>query len=113
MARSTFKGPIRSENGVEIGTSGTQLTFVKKGTVSINPSSISAGAVGEETITITGAVVGDEVILHPPAAGLTAGLVVCDARVSAADTVKVRLFNSTGAPIDEAAASWIYVLIRS
>lgn len=83
------------------------------GTVSVNPASISTLAVGEVTVTITGAVEGDSVIMTPPAAGLTAGLIVCDARVSAADTVKIRIYNSTGGSVDEAAATWAYCLIRA
>jgi hypothetical protein len=74
----------------------TQLSLqgqgaIVTGTVSVNPPSIASAAVGEVTLTITGATVGDKVVMSPPAAGLTAGLVVCDARVSAADTVKVRI----------------------
>lgn len=86
---------------------------VKLGSVSVNPANIGAGAVGETTITITGAAVGDIVVMGQPTAGLTAGLVVCGAYVSAADTVKVRIFNSTGGGVDEGAATWFYVLIRA
>ncbi len=112
MARSTFKGPVKSVNGFEFGD-GTQITFIKKGTVSVDPASIDTLAVGEVTVTVTGAAVGDAVIMHPPAAGLTAGLIVADARVSATNEVKVRIYNSTAGAVNEAAANWIYTLIRS
>lgn len=112
MGRSTFKGPVKSVNGFEFGE-GTQITYIKKGTVSVNPASITNAEVGETEVTITGAATGDVVIMQPPAAGLTAGLVVVGAYVSAANTVKLRLFNGSAAPINEAATDFIYILIRS
>lgn len=84
-----------------------------KGTVTVNLASVAAAAVTETTLTISGATAGDIVVLVPPAAGLTAGLCVCDARVSAADTVKVRVINGSAGVIDEASGTWDYVLIRS
>ncbi len=113
MGRSTFSGPVRSTNGFEIGTSGTQLTYVKKGVVSVNPSSLTTITGEILEVTLTGAVVGDAVILHPPAAGIDSGIIVGQAYVSAADTVKVQLWNLTGGTVNVAAADWIYVLIRS
>jgi hypothetical protein len=83
------------------------------GTVSVNPASIGNAAIGETTVTISGAAVGDIVVMNPPAAGLTAGLGVLGAVVSATDTVKVRIVNNSGGAVDEAAATWSYVLIRA
>jgi hypothetical protein len=83
-----------------------------KGQVTVDLASVGSAAVTEKTLTITGAVAGDCVILTPPAAGITAGLVVCDARVSAADTVKVRVANLSGGTVDEASGTWEYTIIR-
>lgn len=82
------------------------------GTVSVNLPSIADGDVGEATVTITGATLGDVVVICPPAAGLTAGMAFCEARVSAADTVKIRAVNGSGGTVDEAAATCFYALIR-
>lgn len=100
-------------SGLACGSGGTELTLVKKGTVSIDPASIAAGAVGETSVTIAGAAAGDSVIMNPPAAGLTAGLIFGGCTVSAANTVKVRIFNSTAGAIDEAAGTWTYAILRS
>lgn len=97
-------------SSVNIGSGGA-LTFVKLGSVAIDLASISAGAILEATVTITGAAAGDSVVMNPPAT-LAAGLGVVGCYVSAANTVKLRVFNSTGAPIDEASASWKYALAR-
>lgn len=86
---------------------------VIKGTVSVNAPSIASAAVGEVTLTISGAVAGDSVVMNPPAAGMTAGLGILDARVSAADTVKLRIANLSGGIVDEAALTFEYLLIRS
>lgn len=83
------------------------------GTVTVDLASVTAGAVTEKTLTITGAALGDTVIMTVPAAGLTAGLCVCDARVSATDTVKVRVINGSAGTIDEASGTWGYALFRA
>jgi len=110
---SHLSGPVYSTNGFAFGDSGTEITYIQRGTVSVNPASLNATTAADTSITITGAQTGDTVILNPPTAGLTAGMFVVGAWVSAADTVKVRLYNSTGGAIDEAAANWSYCLIRS
>ena len=113
MSRSTFSGPVRSTNGFEFGTSGTQITYMKKGTVSVNPSSLTTGTGELLSVTLTGAVVGDAISIHPPAAGLTTGLLIAQAYVSAADTVIIQIWNPTAGTINEGAADWIYTLTRS
>lgn len=71
---------------------------------SLNFPSVAAAGQQELTITVTGAAVGDTVVLAPPAAP-EAGL-VWTGRVSAANTVTVRVSNITAAPVDPAAATW-------
>lgn len=66
--------------------------------------SVGAGAVATFDVTVTGAVAGQCVVVAPPAA-LNAGL-ICFAFVSAADTVTVRVFNGTAAPIDPASGTY-------
>lgn len=112
MGSTNFQSVPNMQNGFKAG-SGTTITKILKGSVAVDPASIATVAVGEVTVTISGAVVGDTVIMTPPTAGLTAGLIVCDARVSAADTVKVRIYNSTAGAVDEASATWFYTLIRA
>lgn len=97
------------KTGVAIG-SGTALTKILKGTVTIDPASIGATTVSSQTFTLTGAVVGDSLRLNPPA--LTAGLVVCQYYVSGADQITVVFYNTTGAPIDQASGTWTYALMR-
>lgn len=84
----------------------------KKGTITIDPASINANTVSTQTFTLTGATVGDSVVVNPPAAGITAGLLVLQSRVSAANTLSVTFQNTTGSSIDEASASWNYLLAR-
>lgn len=70
----------------------------------LNFASIAAGATAELTVTLTGAAAGDVVALGPPAA-LEAGLAATGI-VTAADTVTVRLLNTTGGAVDPASATW-------
>lgn len=83
---------------------GTKPTTPLRASASLNFPSIAAGATAELTITVTGAAVGDAVALAPPAT-VEAG-VVWSARVSAANTVTVRMANVTSGAIDPAAATW-------
>jgi hypothetical protein len=113
MANTTFSGPVRSENGFQIittntttgaVTTGATLTKIRTATAALDFPSISAVSQADLTITVTGAVVGDEVALALPAAP-TAGIVF-NAYVSAANTVTVRASNITAGAIDPASASY-------
>lgn len=67
-------------------------------------SSISAGAIGTQTVAVDGAASGDLVTLGPPSS-IDSGL-MWSGFVSADDTVTIRLYNTTGSPIDPASATW-------
>lgn len=88
-------------------TGGETLRKIDVANVSIDPPSLAAQARGSVTFTLTGAVVGDLVVMMPPA-GLSAGLIYCGCDVTAANTVTVYLANLTGAAIDDGALSWGY-----
>ena len=88
-------------------TSGNMLTA----TAVLDFPSIAANDAQSLDITVTGAALGDAVFLGPPAAP-EAGL-VWSARVSAANTVKIRLTNTTASPIDPASATWRATVIKA
>jgi hypothetical protein len=131
MAATHFSGPVVSSNGftgaltgavvattVTASTSaaiggGTALTKVVRGTIAVDPASMLTLTASVKTLTITGAVVGDTVVITPGAAGFTAGILIGAAYVSAADTVKVDLFNATAGTVDNASLTCDYTLIRS
>lgn len=110
MARTTFSGPVVSLNGFIAG-SGTTVTKILSATASLNYGSISAASQADLTITVTGAAVGDEVVMALPAAP-AAGLVF-NAFVSAANTVTIRASNITASPIDPAAATYGVIVIAA
>lgn len=84
---------------------------IEFGTVtSDNVASIAAGAEGSATLTITGADTGDLVFVT--ARALLAGLVVCEATVTAANTVVVKLLNTGGGALDDAASDFDYMLVK-
>jgi hypothetical protein len=110
MALTTFSGPVRSLNGFIAGN-GNTITKVLSATASLDFTSISAASQASLTITVTGAAVGDEVIMALPAAP-AAGLVF-NAFVSAADTVTIRASNISGSPVDAAAATYGVIVIAA
>jgi hypothetical protein len=72
---------------------------------------IAAGGKADMTINVPGAVVGDAVILGPPAAP-AAGLTF-DGFVSGADTVTVRAQNLSSGSVDETSMTFRAVVIKS
>lgn len=102
-----FKGSSK----LQIGDSGSELSQVRLYTATINPASVAANTVAEQTFTVTGLATTDVVMVNNPA--LTAGLGIAGVRVSAANTLAVRFVNATAAPIDEASGSWTIVAIRA
>lgn len=80
-------------------------------TKSITPSEVSANTTAEETFTVTGVKVGDAVSVSPP--GHQAGVAVCAARVSAADTVAITFMNPTAAGVTPTAGEYDFVIFRS
>ena len=109
MAQSTFSGPVRSLAGFVAGESGAAIIRVLMGSAALDFPSIAAASQQNLTITVTGAAVGDEVLLGLPAAP-TAGIVF-NAFVSAANTVTIRATNVTAGAVDPASATYNVVVI--
>lgn len=78
--------------------------------VSFNPASIAANTVSRQTVTVAGLTTNDIITVNPPA--LTAGLTLISYYVSAANTATFVYWNSTGAPIDEAAGTYLIHSVR-
>ena len=110
MALTTFSGPVRSLNGFIAGN-GNTITKVLSASASLNFPSINAAAQADLTITVTGAAVGDEVIMALPS-GPAAGLVF-NAFVSADNTVTIRASNITASPVDAGAATYGVIVIAA
>lgn len=85
--------------------------------VSINPASVAANITAEQTFTVPGLQVGDMVWVNTPAVGtgaeqMNAGLGVCGARVSAADTLALRFNNNTAGALDAGTATYTVLVMR-
>lgn len=75
-----------------------------------DPASVAANTSAEQTVTVRGMRVNDLVFVAKPT--LTAGLVISQARVSAADTLAIQLGNITASPIDAASETWMLMHFR-
>jgi hypothetical protein len=67
-------------------------------------ASIDATTYSTQAFTVTGLDVDDIITVNPPA--LTSGLYLLSYRVSAADTLSMTFYNSTGGAINEAAGTY-------
>lgn len=79
--------------------------------ITVDPDDRAANTTADLALTVTGALTTDEV-LNVFAPALESGLVLSNARVSAADTVTVRLGNVTTGAINAAEQTFTVVLCR-
>lgn len=111
MARTTFTGPVVSDNGFIAGT-GATVTAILKASSTIDFGAISGNSTTDSSdITVVGASTGDPVLVGAPST-INSGLVVTG-YVSAADTVKIRIANVTQGSINPANGTFSIVVIRA
>jgi len=72
---------------------------------SIDVASVAANTTAEQTFTVTGLTTDMMVFVNKPS--VSAGLGICNARVSAANTLAITFNNNTAAPIDPAAETYL------
>ncbi len=82
---------------------------VYTGTATVNPGSILDGNEDNGDVTITGAALGDIVLVGP---GVDVADLNVDAYVTAADTVSWSVSNNTGGTIDLDPSTWNFVVLR-
>lgn len=102
---------LTATESATIGTGGTPLTLVKLYSQSLDVASVNANTSAEQTFTVTGLTTADKVVVSKPS--LSAGLVLANARVSAADTLALTFGNLTASPINPAAETYTILAFRS
>jgi hypothetical protein len=95
-------------NGLTVGPDGSQVFEITKGTVSVDPGSITADTRRSVNVTIPNIGTGDRILLQPPST-LNAGLLYVGHDITAANTLTIYLFNKTGGGIDDGALTWKYL----
>jgi hypothetical protein len=78
---------------------GSTIKKIASATATVAQTIITAGTKSSATFTLTGAAVGDIVIVEPPT-GLDQNLIVSDIGVFSADTVTIKLYNKDNDPKD-------------
>ncbi|MBN8572445.1 MAG: hypothetical protein J0M05_00900 [Candidatus Kapabacteria bacterium] len=96
---------------VRLGANGTTITNVIKATVNANIGSVPANGSITFDFTVTSAAVGSTVSISP-ADDLGNGLIIATARVSATNTVQIRLQNVTGGAIDPNQMDYFITVIQ-
>jgi hypothetical protein len=85
-----------------------KLTNLIIGTVTVDPASINGGASGNTDVSVDGLTTRHKVVAMCQGA-LEAGLVPQAAYVPTDGTLRIRLYNATGSPIDGAALTWFFI----
>lgn len=99
---STTQVPLQMQTG------NLQLDMLLQ--LTISPASVAAATVAEQSFTLTGLIVGDQVTVSKPT--FQAGLAVVSARVTAANTIAIAFINPTASPIVPT-ASEVYTVALS
>jgi len=76
-------------------------------TITVDLGSVATITTEEETFTCPGVQIGDFVAVSKPS--LEAGIALCDARVSAKDTIAVKVVNPTGDAVNAASEAGFLV----
>ena len=112
MAATHFSGPVVSTNGFQVA-SGTILTGVLKGTVSVTVAAILAAAEADVEVSIANVAVGDSVQVNAPNASMETGLGVLAVWVSEAGKIKIRMTNASGSTLTGSTSDWTYLVLKS
>lgn len=82
---------------------------VAQAQATVDPASIAGGAELSGTVTVTGAALGDLVLVGP---GVDLQTLILSATVISANTVEWVLMNETAGAIDLASSTWNVVCLR-
>jgi hypothetical protein len=93
-----------------LAVGGGYISRIERVTASVNPASIAATTKAGTAVTVAGVAVGDVVVATPPT-DLEDDLIPAGARVTAANTVTVYLYNASGGAVDGAAKDWSLLVI--
>src|SRR5262245_1317278 len=107
---SVFAGQVSANANLRVGSSGTVIKNILTGTTNIDPASLLSAGSTTGTFTVTGAAVGDVIIMTAPNA-LETGLFMPQAVVTAADTVTWRIGNYSAGTIDGASRTWVWMWV--
>ena len=80
-------------------------------TTTIDLASVAAATSAEQTFTVPGLRLGDFVFVNIPST-LNNGLGIAGARVSANDTLALRVMNATAGALDAASATFSVLVVR-
>ncbi len=100
-----------SSSGVKIGITGSSLSAIIKASVTQDLPSIAASSSYSASFSLTNAALGASVIVSP-GSGLSDGLLIGYARVSAVGSVEIKFFNATGAAIDPPSMTFYISVIQ-
>ena len=80
-------------------------------TATIDLASVAAATTSSQSFTVPGLRLGDFVYVTAPIA-LNAGLGIVNARVTAPDTLSLRVMNATAGALDAASGSFVILVVR-
>jgi hypothetical protein len=106
---SLFSGETVTYQNTDLGTTSIKGIFTVNAPVT--PGSVPAYSSTEITVTINGVKVGDFVDANVPA-NFETGLIESGCRVTAANTVAIRISNITSASVTGTSRTWVFRIFK-
>ncbi len=102
---------IINELRTDVDTLETTVATHRAYSATIDPASVNANTIAEQTFTVTGLTTSDVVAVNKPT--LTAGIGIVGARVSAANTIAISFINNTGGAIDPPSETYLIIAVET
>ncbi len=90
----------------------SDIAGIQAYTATYDPASLATVTARDDAVTVPGVLSTDYCVAAIPPATINGGLHVLAARVTANNTVTVRLYNSTAGAVDMASGTWTFLIGR-
>lgn len=109
VGQNTIVGSTGTKYSFTNGTPTLLWDYSRDVAVTVDPTSLADGAGETIDVTVSGAVVGDQVLFSP---GVNVQGILVTATVRNTNTVQLRLQNETGGTLDLSSSTWKFKTIR-
>ena len=113
MGTSNITSDVVMTGGLTLGSGGSEVSKILKGTVAVTISALNAAAEEDVEVTVTGVAAGDAISVTPLAAAMETGVAIVGAWYSAANKIKIRFSNVHGSTLTGSTSNFTYLIIKS
>lgn len=105
-------GALSATAGIALG-GGSTITKILKGTAAVIIPALLTATQTDVTITVTGTMAGDVIVVTPLNAAMEVGVAIVAAWVSATNSVKIRIANLSAGTLTGSTTNFSYMVTQS